>query len=464
MMQVQATTGSDGSAILTIDGQAQKIIGSTIDDARQKIIARVASAAAAADEPAHMTTQEPDGTWYVLVHPDGTVTEEGEPAPVPAPEPAPEPIPPRISTPRAAEKEQLPPAAAVPPPRITTAAAGEHAAQIPQLEPVVVADAAPWQTIEQQEPPRIPTRSEPHATFLTPQRVEEPAKKGVRGVLTRAGLRLAPGAAEKQERHDAFAVSQHWPGPRTIAIVNGKGGASKTPTTVLLSAVFARLGGSGVLAWDANQTRGTLGWRTEQGPHEKTVLDLIPLTNELLSTGSRSADLAHYTHHQTDDRFDVLRSQPIALAADQRLAATDVDAVWQVAAKYYRLIFIDTGNDESDIAWQSVIDHADQIVVATTTRDDHAEAGALLLDALTDRDEHSAHLAQNAVAVVSQADPRASRSDVSRVKDGYSKMVRAVAHIPYDPALVDGWLHWSALRPDTQRAWLAAGAAVAQGL
>lgn len=36
-----------------------------------------------------------------------------------------------------------------------------------------------------------------------------------------------------------------------------KGG--QTPTTVLLSAVFARYGGAGVVAWDANQTRGTLG-------------------------------------------------------------------------------------------------------------------------------------------------------------------------------------------------------------
>lgn len=53
-------------------------------------------------------------------------------------------------------------------------------------------------------------------------------------------------------------------------MANGKGGAGKTPTTVLLSAVFARYGGAGVVAWDANQTRGTLGWRTEQGPHAAT--------------------------------------------------------------------------------------------------------------------------------------------------------------------------------------------------
>ncbi|MFD0760440.1 AAA family ATPase [Arthrobacter ulcerisalmonis] len=85
---------------------------------------------------------------------------------------------------------------------------------------------------------------------------------------------MSPSESERAERSDVLAVSQHWPGPRTIAVVNGKGGAGKTPTTVLLAAVFARHGGAGVLTWDNNQTRGTLGWRTEQGPHEATLLDL----------------------------------------------------------------------------------------------------------------------------------------------------------------------------------------------
>ena len=74
-----------------------------------------------------------------------------------------------------------------------------------------------------------------------------------------------------------------------------------------------------------------------------------------------------------------------ALAHEQRVEPADVDAIHAVAAKYYRLIFIDSGNDESDPMWLRMIDHADQIVVATTTRDDHAEAGALLLEALAEQ-------------------------------------------------------------------------------
>ena len=309
------------------------------------------------------------------------------------------------------------------------------------------------------EIPAVPRRS-----FLDQQAAEEPARQGWRGRLTRLGLRVRPGSAERSERADVLAVSQHWPGPRTIAIVNGKGGAGKTPTTILLSAVLARYGGAGVLAVDLNQTRGTLGWRTEQGSHTATVLDLLPETDRLLGTGAQAADLARFVHHQTSDRYDVLRSQPLELAASQRLTTDDVDALHAVASKYYRLILIDSGNDESDAVWQRMIDHTTQVVVATTTRDDHAEAGALLLEALERRNPASAALAGQAVVIVSRADPGAKSADLRRIIDGYRGLARDVVAIPHDPAMVGGRLLYSALRPATQRAWLAAAAAVAKGL
>lgn len=61
--------------------------------------------------------------------------------------------------------------------------------------------------------------------------------------------------------------------------------------------------------------------------------------------------------------------------------------MWNVVAKYYPLLLVDTGNDESDALWLEVIDHTDQLVVPTKTRADTAEAGSRLLDALRRRDE-----------------------------------------------------------------------------
>ncbi|MEV7633647.1 AAA family ATPase [Microbacterium sp. NPDC089318] len=301
-------------------------------------------------------------------------------------------------------------------------------------------------------------------SFLQQERREEPAKQGARGMLNRLGFSLAPGAAERAVRDNELLVGQHWPGPRTIAVVNGKGGAGKTPTTVLLSAVFARFGGAGVLAWDNNQTRGTLGWRTDTGPHDRTLFELLPEADRLLGAGAQSADLAHFVHHQAREKYDVLRSKPMLLAQENRLHSSDIDAIHAVAAKYYRLIIIDSGNDESDPMWLRMIDHADQIVVATTTRDDHAEAGALLLEALEERDARSAELARRSVVVVTQADRKATPADVDQVVTGYRDLAREVVSIPFDHEMVDGHLRLGALAPATQTAWLAAGAAVARGL
>ena len=111
----------------------------------------------------------------------------------------------------------------------------------------------------------------------------EPATQGWRGTLTRLGFRMDPSAEEMAEREDIRTVSQHWPGPRTIAVVNRKGGANKTPTVVMLSAILARYSGAATVAWDNNESQGTLGWRTEQGAHDRSVLDLIDSSQTLLS-------------------------------------------------------------------------------------------------------------------------------------------------------------------------------------
>ncbi|CEA08938.1 hypothetical protein BN1051_02298 [Arthrobacter saudimassiliensis] len=302
------------------------------------------------------------------------------------------------------------------------------------------------------------------ASFLDTQAPTPPAARGLRGVLAGLGLKLGPSQAELEERHDTSVVSRHWPGPRTISVVNGKGGANKTPTTVMLAAVFARNGGGPVLAWDNNETRGTLGWRTEQGPHESTVMDLLPQTGELLSPSAQSALLARFVHHQTEDKFDVLRSKPDVLASEQKITAADFDALHEVASKYFRLNIVDSGNDESAERWLRMIDHTDQLVIATTTMEEHAEAGALLLEALQARGGHYAMLAEQSVVIVSQADRNGGTAQADAVAAGFAPLARAAVTIPYDPALRKGQIRWSGLHPRTRRAWLAAAAAVAEGL
>ncbi len=146
-----------------------------------------------------------------------------------------------------------------------------------------------------------------------------------------------------------------------------------------------------------------------------------------------------------------------------RSAGGEVDAVHRVASKYYRLILMDSGNNERASNWRAMIRHADQLVVPCTNVEDTAEAGARMLEALSQRDEHSAHLASNAVAIVSQRTP-GKDPDMTRIAQGFKPLVRRVVTVPHDPALYSGVIRFDSLRPATQRAWLAAGAAVAEGL
>jgi MinD-like ATPase involved in chromosome partitioning or flagellar assembly len=168
-------------------------------------------------------------------------------------------------------------------------------------------------------------------------------------------------------------------------------------------------------------------------------------------------------HHQSVDRYDVLRSNPELLATDQRIATAEFDLLMQVAARYYRLVVFDSGNDESAERWLRMIDNSYQLVIPTLANPESAESASLLLDALRGRDARSAVLADRAIVIVTQSEASAGPA-ARRIADGFAPHVRAVHIIPFDPALKAGPLQLDALRSRTRDAWLAAAAAAADGL
>lgn len=492
-----ATIRPDGSGVVVIGDRTELIAESSVERARARAIGVLVTHAAKQDRPVTVVSKDPSGTAHLVVNPNGNVEESTAPlspqrdmemAPEVSyvPEGAPD-LDAPITTGRLPIVRSVPtptPARGIAPvAQVSSTEAAPTVTPADDTAPVVPTPVVPAPessapvaaTPTEQDSPAVTEAPAPavvteraagpaRRSFIEEETEAARAERGFRGALNKVGFKLAPNASEASERADIARVSQHWSGPRTIAIVNGKGGASKTPTTAMLSAVFARNGGSGVLAWDNNETRGTLGWRTEQGQHEATVQALLPNASTLMSAEARASDLTGYLHHQVADKYDVLRSNPNILAEDQRLTMNEFDAIHSVAAKYFRLIFIDSGNDESADRWRRMIDRADQIVIATTARGEHAEAGALLLEALRERGEHSAQLARDAVVVVSQADHKGGSAQAEKVADGFRSMARAASVIPFDPAMRAGKLSYDALKPETQRAWLAAAAAVAQGL
>lgn len=442
---VSAIINTDNTGVLTIDGKEENFTADDPAELRRALMMRVFEVASEHERPVRLSTMDENGLTGLLVSPDRQVEPENEnttPTPDPAPEVEPEPVIEAVPAPTRAPMDKPG----------QTAAVGEPA-------PNAVKEDAPTAA----EPAPATRRALRDAeSFLSTQAAVQPATTGFRGFLASLGIRMAPSAAEVSERADVEAVSRHWAGTRTIMVANRKGGANKTPTVKNLAATFARHGGGGVLAYDGNPEVGTLGWRTEQGGHNSTVLDVLENADELLSTEAVSGHMARYVHHQAADKFDVLRSDD-SLVGTHVMTGDDVDLIHRVAAKYYRLIVMDSGNVDRGSDWSQMIGLTNQLVVPTTTMEDRAEAALLLLKALHERDEHAANLAENAVVIISEWQP-GEAAVAERIADGFRPYVREVVTVPFDPALKSGRIVHDALSKASRRAWLRASAAVARGL
>ena len=450
--KINAVLRTNGTGEVTINGTSHAIEAADEAAVLSDALRIITETAAQLGRPVRVSTTDPDGQGLIIVSPEGVVSEAAPIKPTPK-----------------REQDTLPVTAA---PSLETAKATTTAApvSVPDASAAVTAAPARAATAAAVEP--ATRRSLKDTSFLISAPVLQPATRGWRGVLSRLGFRMDPSAEELAEREDIRTVSQHWPGPRTVAVVNRKGGANKTPTVVMLSAILARYSGAATVAWDNNESQGTLGWRTEKGGHDNSVLDLIDSSKALLSPSAQAAEIARFVHHQTSDKFDVLRSDENE-EGDHEVTAEEVDIAHQVLARYYRLIVMDSGNTARAANWRRMIHHTNQLVVPVTAIEDRAEAARLTLQTLESRGGHDAELARNAVVIVSEStDAKRSMSgdalkrakdEARRIADGFAPHVRAVVRIPYDPALVNGPIRYDALQPATQRAWLAATAAVAKG-
>ncbi|WP_431230891.1 chromosome partitioning protein ParA [Paenarthrobacter nicotinovorans] len=492
---IKAIVRDNGTAEVVVAGNSRVVPdGDTLQDLRNNALALVVGEAKTLQRPVRVQIEDPEGHGELIVHPDNKIESVSyEPRPArrraQAPETTPETVAPAVieTVPVAApesrattvqpgveefaaavDREPWPPTPVKPETNTDLPATPEIASSNGQR----ITDAeVPQAAADAPEAP-LTRRSLKETSFLVSAPVLEPATKGWRGSLTRLGFRMDPSPEELAEREDIRTVSQHWPGPRTIAVINRKGGANKTPTVVMLSAILARYSGAATVAWDNNESQGTLGWRTEKGAHNRSVLDLIDSSTELLSPSTNAAEIAKFVHHQTADKFDVLRSDENE-EGDHEVTAEEVDIAHQVLTRYYRLVVMDSGNTARAANWRRMIDHTNQLVVPVTAIEDRAEAARLTLQTLESRGGHDAELARNAVVIVSESTDakrsmtgdalKRAKAEAQRIADGFEPFVRTVVRIPYDPALVNGPIRYEALQPATQRAWLAAAAAVAKG-
>ena len=294
----------------------------------------------------------------------------------------------------------------------------------------------------------------------------EPASWGWRGRLHRAsGGLVKPKAApaELQIRQAIHDIQRSYSRPMTVVVVQPKGGAGKTPTTICLAAAFGANRGGYVVGWDDNETRGTLAVRvTNPDDKNATVWDLLSDLAAFERFDARVGDLSHYVRSQPDAHFDALVSDDNPGNMSQ-IGEDEYQRLHKVLQRFYRMIVVDTGNNVRSPNWQAAVNSADLVVVVSSYQRDVGYSGSWVLDHLaqTGREE----LARNAVTVLTAADPTTDKVVRGQLIGHFTARTRAVIEIPYDPALAHGGpIRWNELATPTRNAWIQAGATIANCL
>lgn len=293
-----------------------------------------------------------------------------------------------------------------------------------------------------------------------------PATWGWRGRVRRwsGGLiKPAMGAQEQAHEADRSAIQKDFDGPRTIAFVNPKGGAAKTTGVLAAGYTFGTVRGGGVVAWDNNETRGTLGIRGSRGTHRNTTRELLEDLGRFKDVyQSRIGDLGAFVRSQGDAHFDVLASDERADVSGI-IHAKDFNEVHALLERFYRILLVDTGNNLRAENWLAAAEAADLLVVTSTVREDTGYSGLWMLDALQDAGYEN--LKYKTVTVLSDPSPKVDEGLARDLVSVYEQRTRGVYRVPYDPALVAGSVvPYSQLSAETRRSWLRACAGMATAL
>ncbi|MGF3057342.1 MinD/ParA family ATP-binding protein [Microbacterium sp. YY-01] len=297
-----------------------------------------------------------------------------------------------------------------------------------------------------------------------PQAAPAPALEGWRGQLNRATggkLRVAPSKVELLRRSRQASVQRGLPGHKTAAIINLKGGIGKTTTTMLIASVIGRVRGGTILAWDANEYKGTMGIRAQAASHDHTAHDLLKVIDSFTNQSS-SADLVNFVRPQGESKFDVLASQSLA-GNSAVIDGEDFRKMHAALRRFYRLILVDTGNNPGSGTWQTAVETADVLILPTIVKEDSARTLAAVADTLIEQG-HGDKL-NNAVTIMGRSSLTSYPELEQRIIDHMGQLTRAVVSVPFDAALDRGdTIDFDKLTPESQEAWLEATAAVMDGL
>jgi len=151
-----------------------------------------------------------------------------------------------------------------------------------------------------------------------------------------------------------------------------------------------------------------------------------------------------------------------AATAGEMLTARAFRDIRAVVGRFYKVLFVDTGNNVRAENWQAAVDASDQLVITMSARNDSAETAARLLDHLeqTGRTE----LVRRAVVVLTMP-PHRKDVNPRPIERHFDARCRIVLRVPYDKHVDSGApVRYTALSPETRQTWLLVAATIADGL
>jgi MinD-like ATPase involved in chromosome partitioning or flagellar assembly len=291
----------------------------------------------------------------------------------------------------------------------------------------------------------------------------DPATWGWRGRAWRwtGGLiKPKPGSDETRHRQAELAVQQHLGGSRLVMVANPKGGSMVSTTALMLAHTFASLRGGSVVAWDNNESHGTLGQRAEVTSPATHVWHLLNAFDRLVGPAGTAGDISHYLRSQPS-RAEVLASDTDPRRLDQ-ISNTECGRIEVLLTRHFRLTVMDTGNNMRASNWRWAAGCAHQLVVPIRLDPDVAQTAAWMLDGLAPR---RPDLVAGAVVLLGPSATPPPAALRERMVAYFAGRCSSVVEVPFDPQLAGGRpIVYARINRSSFRAWVTAAAAVADRL